>query len=174
MKLLKKQTTYKSTKEIEQDLRYAYKNLIEQKKFPSNYNKTLSITITHTNAKHIADLKFKLTNQVFNKIHSEHKNSLHHINYLYVIEYSEVISKGNFMPKSLDFHTHIVLNTSIPQESIEYYFNCFYSHKSHLIKKDIMIEDITRRTDKANYINYLLKQIHLFTSDNYNYKISLV
>ena len=174
MKLIKKTILHNNTEDIERDLRFAFNKLIYQEKFPVNYNRTLSITITHTNSKHLKDLRYTLTNLLFNKIHKDYQNTLEHINYLYVIEYSEVVSKGNFVPNRCDIHTHIVVNTSIPQETIEYYSNnLFSSDRDNLMNEVVRIEDITKRTDKYDYINYLLKQKHIFTTDNYNYKILL-
>jgi hypothetical protein len=174
MKLIKKTTHYTETKDIERDLRFAFNRLINQNNFPCNYNRTLSMTITHTNSKHLLDLRYTLTNLLFNKIHKDYKNTLDHINYLYVIEYSEVVSKGLFVPNKCDIHTHIVVNTSIPKETIEYYSNNVFQTEAHKpLEELVKIEDITKRSDKYNYINYLLKQKHLFTTDNYNYKILL-
>lgn len=174
MKLIKKTTDYTQTKDIEKDLRFAFNKLINQDKFPVNYNRTLSITITHTNSKHLKDLRYTLTNLFFNKIHKDYKNTLEHINYLFVIEYSEVVSKGQLVPKKCDIHTHIVVNTSIPKDTIEYYANdVFPSESQNKLEKVVMVEDITKRDDKYNYINYLLKQKNIFTTDNYNYKILL-
>jgi hypothetical protein len=66
------------------------------------------------------------------------------------------------------------MNTSIPIETIEYYSNDVFPSESHkLLEKLVKVEDITKRTDKYDYINYLIKQKHLFTTDNYNYKILL-
>lgn len=174
MKLIKKTTDYTQTKDIERDLRFAFNKLIHQDKFPVNYNRTLSITITHTNSKHLKDLRYTLTNLFFNKIHRDYKKTLEHINYLFVIEYSEVVSKGQFVPNKCDIHTHIVVNTSIPKDTIEYYANnVFPSVSSNILEKPVLVEDITTRNDKYNYIDYLLKQKNIFTTDNYNYKIQL-
>jgi hypothetical protein len=174
MTLIKKTSYYSETKDIEKDLRYAFNKLINQDKFPVKHNKTLSITITHTNSKHLQDLRYKLTNLLFNRLHRDYKNSLEHINYLYVIEYSEVVSKGQYVPKKCDIHTHIIINTSIPKDTIEYYSNNVFPTESHKpLEELVKVEDITNRSDKYNYINYLLKQKHLFTTDNYNYKILL-
>jgi hypothetical protein len=174
MKLIKKTHQYSDVNDIERDLRFAFNKLVNQEKFEVDYNTTLSLTITHTNAKHLSDLRFQLTNLLFNRIHKDYKNTREHLNYLYVIEYSEVISKGQYIPNRCDIHTHIVLNTSIPKETIEYYSNSvFHSGSIRLLDEVVKIEDITKRTDKNKYIDYLLKQKHLFTSDNYNYKILL-
>jgi hypothetical protein len=174
MKLIKKTKQYSDKNEIERDLRYAFNKLINQEKFEVDYNRTLSLTITHTNSKHLSDLRFTLTNLLFNRIHKDYKHTREHFNYLYVIEYSEVISKGQYIPTKCEIHTHVVINTSIPTETIEYYSNnIFHSGSNTILDEVVKIEDITKRTDKHNYIEYLLKQKHLFTSDNYNYKILL-
>jgi hypothetical protein len=166
MKLIKKTNEYKTSQSIINDLKEAYNILINQSKFPTKNNKTFSITITHTNSKHLKDMRYKLTNLLFNRLNKEYKYSLDHINYLYVIEFSEVISKGEYIPNKCDIHTHIVINTSIPIKTIEYYCN-------DVFHGEVFIEDITKRDDKDKYINYLIKQHKIFTNDNYNYKISV-
>jgi hypothetical protein len=170
MKLIKKTNKERTTPEVIEDMKYAYETLINQKRFPTNQNQTLSITITDLKCGHEKDLKFQLTNLLFNTIHKEYRMSLEHLNYFFVIEYSEVISKGNYIPTKWDIHTHIVVNTSIPQQTIEYYINNTFR------KSDIYIENITQRDDKANYINYLTKQgleNNILSDDSYNYKICL-
>ena len=75
---------------------------------------------------------------------------------------------GNQVPDNCEVHTHIILGTTISKEHIEYYIQTTFRNP------DIFIEDITKRDDKMNYANYLVKQKHLLTDDNYNYKIKLV
>jgi len=74
---------------------------------------------------------------------------------------------GNLIPDSFDVHTHIVLETTIKPQHLEYYIQTTFR------KPDNHIEDINKRNDKSNFVNYLLKQKDLFTIDNYNYKIFL-
>jgi hypothetical protein len=167
-KLIKKIPKNRNSKEVMEDMRYAFDVLISQVNKLQN-NKMLSITITHTIAKHEKDLRHILTNGLFNTIHKDYKNSVEHINFLYVIEFPEVVSKGEYLPTNIGIHTHMVVNTSIKKETIEYYIN-------NSTKGDVYIEDITKRLDRDNYINYMIKQgkTNILTDDNYNYKIDLI
>lgn len=167
-KLIKKISKYRTSNDVMNDMTYAFDLLTRQSDTIKN-NKMLSITITDTIAKHEKDLQHLLTNKLFNRIHRDYKHTTEHINYLFVIEYPEVVSKGQYLPTKIDTHTHIVVNTSIPKEIIEYYIN--YSTKGN-----VYIEDITKRLDRNNYINYLIKQgnNNLLTDDNYNYKIDII
>lgn len=125
----------------------------------------LSITITDTNCKTTEELKFYLTNKLFNRIHKENKYSFEIINFLFVIEYPTKVSMGNQIPDNCDVHTHIVLGTTLLPQQIEYYIQTTFRNPN------IYIEDITKRNDKNNYINYLIKQKDYLTDNNYNYKI---
>jgi hypothetical protein len=164
MKLYKKKKGYKEPSYISNDLRSAYQLLLSQNKAIGKRNNMYAITINHTNPKHLKDFRFQLTNLLFNRINKDYNKSKEYINYLYVIEYPELISKGHFMPNNCDIHTHIVINTSLLKEIIEYYCVDVFHTKPY-------IDDITLRDDNTNYIDYLLKQVRLFTDDNYNYKI---
>jgi hypothetical protein len=166
-KLVKKIPKERTSKEVIIDMVYAFDVLLSQVDKLRN-NKMLAITITHTIAKHETDLKHILTNKLFNSIHQDYKKSKEHINYLFVIEYPEVISKGHYLPSNCGIHTHIVVNTSLPIETLKFYIN-------QSTRGDVYIEDITDRDDRNNYINYLIKQgkRNLLTNDNYNYKITL-
>ncbi len=150
---------------ISNDIIYSFNLLTKQNDNNKNI-KMLSITITDTIAKHLKDLRHLLTNSLFNTIHKEYKKTNEIMNYLFIIEYPEIVSKGIKIPSTCNVHSHIVLNTTLPKEVIEYYIQSS-------IKGDIYIEEITKRNDRNNYVNYLLKQINLFTDDNYNYKITI-
>jgi hypothetical protein len=167
-KLIKKITKERTSQEVIKDMIYAFDVLLSQVDKLKN-NKMLAITITHTIAKHESDLRHLITNKLFNTIHQDYKNTKEHINYLFVIEYPEVITKGEYLPTNCGIHTHIVVNTSLPKEIIEYYIN-----KS--TKGDVFIEDITKRNDRENLINYMIKQgkMNYLTDINYNYKIDLI
>lgn len=166
-KLIKKINKERTSQEVIMDMIYAFDVLLSQVDKLKN-NKMLAITITHTIAKHEKDLRHLITNKLFNTIHQDYKNSNEHINYLFVIEYPEVVSKGNYLPTDCGIHTHIVINTSIPDENIIFYIN-------QSLKGDVYIENITKRDDRNNYINYMIKQgkKNLLTNDNYNYKITI-
>jgi hypothetical protein len=163
--ILKKDNTNKTSSEISNDIINAFTTLIKQNDREKSI-KMLSITITDTIAKHNKDLRHLLTNSLFNSIHKDYKNTLEVINYLFVIEYPEIISKGKLLPNNCNVHSHIVLNTTLSKDVIEYYIQ-------QSTKGDVYIEDISKRKDRNNYVNYLVKQSNLFTNDNYNYKITM-
>jgi len=172
-KTIKKIPKYRTSSEIIDDMKFAYSHLISQMR-KRKKKRLIAVTITHTDSKHEKDLKHKLTNNVFNTIHKDYSNrykNKDYINYLFVIEYPEIISKGELIPnkEKVDIHSHIVINTSISSQEIEFYFN-------NLIKGNIKVDDISDRTDNETYINYLIKQAknNILTDDNYNYKINLI
>lgn len=157
--LLKKKNNPKTAKMIADDIRYSFNKLTSQN------NPILSITISNTNCKTAKELRFNLTNKLFNRIHKDYKQTPEKINYLFVIEYPTKISIGNLIPETCIPHTHIILETTIPETTIEYYIQTTFRNC------DIYIENITKRNDKMNYVNYLIKQKNILTNDNYNYKI---
>ena len=163
MKLLKKNNKPKTKHQIINDLKTSYEILIREIQPKS---KIFNITLTYTGIEKVKSLRHKLTNNIFNRLHKTNKDDRNYINYLFVIEYSEVISKGDFLPTKVGIHSHIVLNTTLPIETIK-------TQIKSEIGGEIFWEDITNRNDKENFINYLTKQSHILTIDNYNYKIDL-
>ncbi len=161
MKLIKKKNSFKTSQMIVDDIRFSFNKIISQN------NPIYSITITNTGCKTNEELRFFLTNKLFNQINKDYKGSFEKINYLFVIEYPTKVSMGNQIPESCDVHTHIVLGTSITPQHLEYYIYTLFKNP------DVYIEDITNRNDKREYVNYLIKQKNLFTNDNYNYKITI-
>lgn len=159
--LLKKKNNPKTAQMIADDIRYSFNKLTSQN------NPILSITINNTECKTAEELRFILTNRLLNRIHKDYKQSFEIINYLFVIEYPTKVSIGNLIPETCIPHTHIILETTIPENTIEYYIQTTFRNC------DIYIENITKRNDKNNYANYLTKQINLLTNDNYNYKINI-
>lgn len=153
----------KTPEMIESDIMYGF-NKIMAKKAPIYH-----ITLTNLNITNPAELRFQLTNKLFNKIFTSYKYSYISLNYLFVIEYPEKVSRGNMMVDNCEVHTHIVLETDLPIENIRYFIEMAFSSTN---KKWIDIERIDKRNDKFNFSNYLTKQIKLFTDDNYNFKIS--
>jgi hypothetical protein len=149
--------------DAENDLRYGFDFLIRQTE-----SDIIKFDITNTNAKNIEDLNFKLTNKVFNSLRKQFY--CEKINYLFVIEYPEIISKGNYMIdhlEKIEFHAHIIIDTSIP----------IYAVKNKLVdilgeKCDIYIENISPRDDKEKYIKYLVKQNKYFNYKSYNFKMN--
>jgi hypothetical protein len=161
MVLLKKKNTPKTTQMIEDDIRYSFHKITSQN------NPIYSITINDTGCKTTEELRFVLTNKLFNRIFKDYNKSFEKLNYLFVIEYSTKVSMGNQIPDSCEVHTHIVVESTISPQHLENYIQTTF------IKPNIYIEDITKRNDKNNYVNYLIKQKELFTIDNYNYKICI-
>ena len=173
MKLFKKKRGRKTTEYVVNDIKEAFSYLIAQKTFPTCKNSIYSITTTHTGCKHEKDLNHVITNRLFNNIKSDYKNSCEHTNYLFVIEFPEVISIGNYLPNNCNIHAHIVLNTSLTEETIlKYTEQAFSIKKSNL---EIVIEDITFRNDREKYKGYLVKQginNYILSDSSYNYKIT--
>jgi len=170
MQLISKNKRTKTTDIAVSELHRIYEVWLNQKNFPTTGDRTYHITITHTHAKHQEDLHFILTNNLFNRIHRDLKMSLDYLNYIFVIEYPEVISKGELLPQNCNVHAHIVLNTSIPMESLRFYFYDTFD-TAH-----INFDDTTKRNDKGEFIKYLTKQAkenRFFTDRSYNYKITL-
>jgi hypothetical protein len=157
--LIKKNNTPKTTEMIVDDIRYSFHKLTQQS------NPILSITINNTGCKTKEELRFLLTNKFFNRIHKENNNTLEILNYLFIIEYPTKVSMGNQIPENCDVHTHIILDTTLTSKQIEYYIQTTFKNPN------IYTEDITKRNDKLNYLEYLTKQKHLLTIDSYNYKI---
>lgn len=153
------------------DIKNACDYLVSQKDFMTSRNTILSITLTDTGCKHEKDLNHVITTRLFNTIKNDYKNSEEHTNYIFVIEYPEVISKGKHIPSNCKVHTHIVVNTSLAQTIIENYIIRAFSPKVYK-----HIKDITNRTDRFNLSGYLIKQgekNYFLTDDSYNYKISI-
>ena len=113
IKHISKDKLYKTTDMAVKELIRIYEIWLSQKQYPTSVNKTYHITVGETNAKHESDLHFILTNNLFNRINREIRNTLDHLNYIFVIEYPEVISQGLLLPTNCNVHAHIVLNTSI-------------------------------------------------------------
>lgn len=171
MRLFKKKRGYKTKEIVITDIEIAYDYLINQKCFFTDSNKILSITLTDTGCKHEKELNHVITNRLFNSIKNDYKNSIEHTNFLFVVEYPELITQGNYLPSSCVVHTHIVLNTSLTETTIENYIR-----KALSKNVNCFIEDITNRNDKHKYLGYLLKQgskNYILSDSSYNYKISI-
>ena len=171
MKLISKNKQTKSTRIAIQELENIYEIWLNQKTFPCSGNQTYHITITDTHAKHEEDLHFILTNNLFNRINRDYRNCRNYLNYIFVIEYPEEVSQGLRIPLNCKVHSHIVLNTSIPEQTLEYYLESTFNYKA-----DIRIDNTTKRNDKGRFIKYLTKQAKMnrfLTDRSYNYKITL-
>lgn len=173
MRIFKKTKGTKTTEFVINDIKEACSYLVTQKNFAISHNSVYAITITNTDCKHEKDLNHVITNRLFNRIKNDYKNSKEHINYVFVIEYPEVISKGNYLPTNCKVHSHIVVNTSLAKETIvEYVKRIFPNVKD----EDTVLEDITFRNDKERYPDYLVKQgidNYILSDSSYNYKISI-
>ncbi len=171
MRPFNKKRGYKTKEMAITDIEIAFDYLINQKDFMTGDNKIISITLTNTGCKHEKDLNHIITNRLFNTIKNDYRNSKEHINYVFVIEYPELISQGNYLPTNCEVHTHIVINTSLMLERIAGYIMTTLPNSV-----DALLEDITDRNDKSMYIGYLVKQAknnYIFSDDSYNYKISI-
>ena len=79
MPLIKKKNTPKSTQTIIDDIKYSFCKITSQN------TPIYAITITNTDCKTTEELRFYLTNKLFNKIHKDYKQSLEVLNYSFVI-----------------------------------------------------------------------------------------
>lgn len=171
MKHFNKRREYKTTDIAVNEIRIAGEYILNQKGFEIPNNSIFTITLTDTGCKHERDLNHALTNRLFNNIKNHYKGTKEHINYLFVIEYPEVISKGNFLPTNCEVHAHIIVNTSLSKSIIEHHIvNTFSS------SVNVKVEDITNRDDKDRTIGYLVKQgykNYTLSDSSYNYKINI-
>jgi hypothetical protein len=165
--LIKKKTGHKSTEMIEADIRYGFSKIMSQSQ------PIYSITINNKLFKTTKELRFTLTNLFFNRIRKYYKFEDDILNYFFVIEYPEVLSRGNFMIDDINVHCHILLASRLSEETLKFYIEMIFDNKSILEKEWYKIEPIHNREDKNLLIDYLVKQAHLFTDDNYNYKINI-
>ena len=164
--LIKKKTGYKTTEMIETDMRYGFSKIMSQNQ------PIYSITINNKTHKTPKELRFTLTNLFFNRIRKYYKLEENILNYFFVIEYPEVVSRGNFMIDEVNVHSHIILATRLSEETLKYYIETIFDDDDEVLEKDwYKIDPIHKREDRNSIINYLLKQLPLFTDDNYNYKI---
>jgi hypothetical protein len=130
----------------------------------------IKFDINYINSKHSKDLNFKLTNKVFNSLHKQFYNEK--LNYLFVIEYNEILSRGNYLIDDLDevgIHTHIVIDTTKPSSFFVKKFKNVLG-----LQSDIHFDNITNTKDKKFYINYLVKQNKendYLKNESYNFKV---
>ena len=170
--MISKDYKRKTKDEIDNDIINSYTHLIK------NPKSIIKIDLTKTNDKSIENYGFKLRT-LFNKIRKKYTDN--EIDYLFVIEIPEEISKTKYMisTNEIKYHSHIVLNTDIPviellksfkimfPELQTYYIYEPYKKKSN---PDLYLENITDRNDVKTYYNYLIKQ-HTLSNLSYNYKI---
>jgi hypothetical protein len=172
--MINKDYKLKSKEEIDRDITTSFFDLIRDTETSS----IIKIDLTKTNDKSIKDYNFRLR-KMFNSIRKKHNDKK--IDYLFVIEIPENISKTKYMipNKNIIYHSHIVLNTNISiVELLKEIKICFNELKSSYVYKpntkmndpDLYLEEITTRPDRRDYYNYLIKQKTL-TNYSYNYKI---
>jgi hypothetical protein len=158
------------TFKVVDDIRYGFDCLISQTQKKDTKSNIIKFDINYTNSKHKEDLNFKLTNKVFNSLHKQYYYEK--LNYLFVIENNEILSRGNYLIDDLDevrVHTHIVIDTTIPLLILQKKLVNVLGKQS-----DIYSEDITKRNDKYFYINYLVKQNRenkYLNYNSYNFKV---
>ena len=158
------------TFKVVDDIIYGFDCLISQTQNKHTKSNIIKFDINYTNSKHTKDLNFKLTNKVFNSLHKQFYYEK--LNYLFVIENNEILSRGNYLIDDLDevrVHTHIVIDTTIPLSILQKKFKNVLGKQS-----DIYCENITKRNDKSNYINYLVKQNKVnkyMYYNSYNFKV---
>ena len=166
----KKKREITDTFKVVDDIIYGFDCLMSQTQKKNSKSSVIKFDINYTNSKHKEDLNFRLTNKIFNSLHKQFYYEK--LNYLFVIENNEILSRGNYLIDDLDqvrVHTHIVIDTTIPISILQNKFKNVLG-----IQSDIYFEDITKRDDKNKYINYLIKQNQknkLLTYHSYNYKV---
>jgi hypothetical protein len=163
--IITKNKTLKTTESILIDIRYGFNNIIAQN------HPIYNITINNTGCKTKVELRFYLTNKLFNKIKNVYKDSDEVINYFFMIEYPTKVSIGNQIPETCEVHVHIVLGTTLTDQTIKNFIEDTFPKLKGTDK--IYIKDITKRDDKQNFVNYLTKQRNYITIDSYNFKIKI-
>ena len=178
MKIITKNKDHKTLNEVKNDIRYSFDCILSKNNLNKQKQTLYKIDLTNTKSKHVKHLNFDLKNKFFVKL--ERGNPYEILDYLFVIEYDGKISIGNQEIDEVEHcnvHSHIIVNTTLPIEIF----------KNQLIKTfpvstfeinirknncDVYIENLSKRIDKENYINYLIKQDYL-NEFSYNYRVKL-
>ena len=176
MKIITKNRDTKTLFEAKNDIVYSFDYLIAKNNLKTQNQTLYKIDLTNTKSKHIKHLNFDLKNKFFVKLERENPTEI--LDYLFVIEYDGIISIGNQQIDEVDFckvHSHIVVNTTLPIDLLINQFIAIFPVTAFEIDYrknncDVYIENISKRIDKENYINYLIKQDYL-NEYAYNYKI---
>ncbi len=176
MKIITKNKDHKTLNEVKNDIRYSFDYILAKNKLKHQKQTLFKFDITNTKSKNTKHLNFDLKNKFLVKIERENPNEI--LDYLFVIEYDGKISIGNQEIDEVDFckvHSHLIINTTLPIDIF----------KNQLIKTfpvstfeidirknncDVYIENLSKRIDKENYINYLIKQDYL-NEYSYNYRV---
>lgn len=162
-----KKRSAKTTETIENDIRYGFNKIMSQKR------PIYLLTISNTRFTEPQHLQF-IIRTFFNKIRRDYQYTFEKSNYLSVIEYPEKVSRGNYVPDDFRVHAHIIIETDLLPNNIEYYANMTFNNDNviYSTNKWIDIKKISDRNDKDQLINYLLKQKDMFNEYNYDYKIN--
>ena len=96
----KKKGEITDTFKVVDDIIYGFDCLISQTQKNETKSNIIKFDINYTNSKHTKDLHFKLTNKVFNSLHKQFYYEK--LNYLFVIENNEILSRGNYLIDDLD------------------------------------------------------------------------
>ncbi len=172
MKLIKKKSIDEITDTLRavNDIYYGYECLLSQNGKNDIKSDIIKFDLTFTNSKHKEDLNFKLTNKLFNSLRKQYYYEK--LNFLYVIEYNEKLSKGNLLIDDLDevrVHCHAVMDTTIPISVFKQKIINLFG-----VQSDIYFEITTKRSDNSQYSSYLTKQgveNNYLTYNSYNFKI---
>ena len=170
--MIKKDYKLKDKKSIIDEITNAYDNMLSRHN--KNQTSLIKIDLTNTNSKEEKEYNFKLR-VMLDKLRKSYLSKT--LNYLYVIEIGEQISKGNdLITNEINYHSHIILETNISIEDIiKSIKKHFHSTETFSLlqnqNSDCYIENISDRSDKGNYIFYLLKQ-PILSNYSYNFKIS--
>lgn len=119
------------------------------------------ITINPKKVIHIEDLRFK-TNVYLHSLMRTYQYQFKPIKYLFVIEYSSVISKGvSDEIERLGEHVHLIISTHLNIEELKSMFYVNFNGVSNTI-----FERIDSRDDMKTFYNYLIKQEKFFTENS--------
>ena len=138
------------------------------KKLDQNSKNLYHIVITDLKAKHSKDYLFKTGTYLLKPLFKEAKFQGGFMDYVNVIEYSSDISKGGFTQdiKDLGLHSHIIINTSLSEKSVLHYANSVFGNGV-----DVFVENITNNQTRHKVYDYLQKQVHILSDDNYKIMI---
>lgn len=163
MKRIIKTNRLNDTNIIKRDIETIFNKLIK-----SPYQ-TYFITYGRFNKKTVKEVNFLLKNKLMNYIWKDNRSSFHIINYLFVIEYPEIITNPSLKYfeniDKIDYHAHLIINTTLPKLTLEYYI------KTLLENNDVDFQNITKRKDMEKLSGYLTKQSEFLTTDSYEYKL---
>jgi hypothetical protein len=162
MKRITKINKSNNIETIKNDIENIFNKLIKNK------HQTYFITYSKFQNKTLKEIKFLIKNNLLNSIWKDNKHSNHIINYLFVIELPETITNPSlkYLEKidNIDYHVHLIINTSIHELTLEYYINTL------IYNDNIDFQNITKRTDINSLFGYLIKQDNYLTNDSYEYK----